>query len=180
MPLPRQEVDATTPKYLRDKYAIVGSARPPIPADRGSRRGRSVPGRSGTRSSMPGSRPATRRHAQLFGRGLDLGDVHRGDLGCRLNFYMDVVGGGRRPRRSSASRSASSRRACANRRDLPGDERVLAGAHRRHRRALGGAVAGDMLHNRAYGWQSAGQSFAPTFYAPHVRFTAPRRAGPRM
>ena len=24
-------------------------------------------------------------------------------------------------------------------------------------------VSGDMLHNRAYGWQSAGQSFAPTF-----------------
>ena len=24
-------------------------------------------------------------------------------------------------------------------------------------------VTGDMLHNRAYGWQSAGQSFAPTF-----------------
>ena len=24
MPLPRQEVDATTPKYLRDKFAIVG------------------------------------------------------------------------------------------------------------------------------------------------------------
>ena len=24
-------------------------------------------------------------------------------------------------------------------------------------------VGGDMLHNRAYGWQSAGQSFAPTF-----------------
>ena len=24
MPLPRQEVDGTTPKYLRDKYAIVG------------------------------------------------------------------------------------------------------------------------------------------------------------
>src|SRR5947209_14852815 len=24
MPLPRQEVDATTPKFLRDKYAIVG------------------------------------------------------------------------------------------------------------------------------------------------------------
>src|SRR5205823_12158208 len=24
MPLPRQDVDGTTPKYLRDKYAIVG------------------------------------------------------------------------------------------------------------------------------------------------------------
>ena len=24
-------------------------------------------------------------------------------------------------------------------------------------------VGGDMLHNRAYGWQSAGQNFAPTF-----------------
>jgi hypothetical protein len=24
MPLPREDVDATTPKFLRDKYAIVG------------------------------------------------------------------------------------------------------------------------------------------------------------
>jgi hypothetical protein len=24
MPLPREDVDATTPKFLRDKYAVVG------------------------------------------------------------------------------------------------------------------------------------------------------------
>ena len=38
------------------------------------------------------------------------------------------------------------------------------GAHRRHRRARRGAGArATTLHSRAYGWQSAGQMFAPTF-----------------
>jgi hypothetical protein len=27
MPLPREDVDATTPKFLRDKYAVVGVPR---------------------------------------------------------------------------------------------------------------------------------------------------------
>src|SRR6185312_2443703 len=48
-----------------------------------------------------------------------------GDLGLRLNFYMDVFGG-------SGARAAA-------------------------------PVMGDALHGRAYGWQSAGQMFAPTF-----------------
>ena len=30
-------------------------------------------------------------------------------------------------------------------------------------------VNGDMLHSRAYGWQSAGQMFSPDLHAPHVR-----------
>ena len=38
------------------------------------------------------------------------------------------------------------------------------GAHRRHRRARRRRrSSGDMLHSRAYGWQSAGQMFSPTF-----------------
>jgi len=34
MPLPREDVDATTPKFLRDKYAVVGVGETPIPAAR--------------------------------------------------------------------------------------------------------------------------------------------------
>src|SRR5260370_1101154 len=71
MPLPRQEVDATTPKYLRDKYAIVGV---------------------GEATYTRGSNKTTRALGSWAGR-----------------------------------------------------------------------VAGDMLQNRAYGWQSAGKNFAPSF-----------------
>jgi len=49
------------------------------------------------------------------------------------------------------------------------DERLFADPHRRHRRTLAAPVGGDMLHNRAYGWQSAGQELRTDLYAPHVR-----------
>ena len=53
---------------------------------------------------------------------------------------------------------------CKTRRDLPRDERLLARCASAAPGARSAApVSGDMLHNRAYGWQSAGQSFAPTF-----------------
>ena len=47
--------------------------------------------------------------------------------------------------------------------DLPRHERLLPGAHRRHGARSAVPVSGEMLHNRAYGWQSAGQMFSPTF-----------------
>src|SRR6266446_9430889 len=89
------ETDATSPKYLRDKYAIVGV---------------------GETAYMRGSGMTTRalgawavRNA-IEDAGLKPGDVDgmlsyqsgdstfstfiAGDLGIRLNFYMDVFGGG--------------------------------------------------------------------------------------
>src|SRR5216684_3557544 len=67
MPLPRQEVDATTPKYLRDKNAILEAGLKPSDID-------GMLDYSGGDSTS-----AT---------------FISGDLGMRLNFYMDVVGGG--------------------------------------------------------------------------------------
>ena len=95
MPLPREDVEATTPKFLRDKYAIVGV---------------------GETSYMRGSDKSTRALASIAVRnamvdaGLKPSEIDgmlsyqfndsvfspfvAGDLGIRLNFYMDVFGGG--------------------------------------------------------------------------------------
>jgi len=117
MPLPRQEVDATTPKYLRDKYAIVGVGETTY--TRGSGRTTRALGTWAVRNAMldAGLKPSD-IDGMLSYQGGDStsGTFISGDLGMRLNFYMDVMGGG-----SST-------------------EALI-----------------------AYGWQSAGQSFAPTF-----------------
>src|SRR2546429_2008387 len=95
MPLPREDVEATTPKFLRDKYAIVGV---------------------GETDYMRGSDKSTRALASIAVRnamadaGLKASEIDgmlsyqfndsvfstfiAGDLGIRLNFYMDVFGGG--------------------------------------------------------------------------------------
>src|SRR5436309_13293732 len=84
------------------------------------------------------------------------------DLGMRLNFYMDVVGGG-----SSTEAlvglaigviEAGLCKTVAIFRAMNGFSQVRIGGTGARSAA---PVSGDMLHNRAYGWQSAGQSFAP-------------------
>src|SRR5437660_10561373 len=94
VPLP-SDIDTTSPKYLRDKYAIVGV---------------------GETEYMRGSGKTTRALATWAVRnaiedaGLEPADIDgmlsyqsgdsvfspfvAGDLGIRLNFYMDVFGGG--------------------------------------------------------------------------------------
>jgi hypothetical protein len=93
MPLPREDVDATTPKFLRDKYAVVGET-----------------------AYTRGSNMTTRAlatiavHSAMLDAGLKASEIDgmlsyqsndsvfspfvAGDLGIRLNFYMDVFGGG--------------------------------------------------------------------------------------
>ncbi|MBN8988982.1 MAG: hypothetical protein J0H42_12095 [Rhizobiales bacterium] len=87
-----------------------------------------------------------------------------GDLGIRLNFYMDVFGGG-----SSIEAligiaigviEAGMCKTVVIFRSMNGFSQVRIGGT--GARAVA-PVAGDMLHSRAYGWQSAGQSFAPSF-----------------
>src|SRR5215471_6624676 len=87
-----------------------------------------------------------------------------GDLGIRLNFYMDVFGGG-----SSTEAligiaigviEAGLCKTVVIFRSMNGFSQVRIGGTG-VRSAI--PVSGDMLHSRAYGWQSAGQMFAPTF-----------------
>src|SRR3974377_2616582 len=95
MPLPRQEVDATTPKYLRDKYAIVGVGETTYTRGSGG-----TTGAVGTWAVRNAMLDAGLKHADIDGmlsyQGGDStsGTFISGDLGIRLNFYMDVMGGG--------------------------------------------------------------------------------------
>src|SRR6516225_5001820 len=87
-----------------------------------------------------------------------------GDLGIRLNFYMDVFGGG------SSSEAligmamgvieAGMCRTVVIFRAMNGYSQVRIGGTGA-RSAV--PISGEMLHNRAYGWQSAGQLFSLTF-----------------
>jgi acetyl-CoA acetyltransferase len=87
-----------------------------------------------------------------------------GDLGIRLNFYMDVHGGG-----SSTEAligiaigviEAGMCKAVVIFRSMNGYSQVRIGGTGA-RSAV--PVSGDQIHSRGYGWQAAGQMFAPTF-----------------
>src|SRR5215468_8034086 len=163
--MPQSDIDATTPKYLRNKYALVGV---------------------GETTYRRGSQESTRNLATwainnaLEDAGLEAPDIDgmlsysgndstmspfvAGDLGIRLNFYMDVHGGG------SSSEAligiamgvieAGMCKTVAIFRSMNGYTQVRIGGTGA-RSAV--PVTSDMLHSRAYGWQSAGQMFSPTF-----------------
>src|ERR1700686_1753419 len=165
MPLPRQEVDATTPKYLRDKYAIVGVGETTY--TRGSDKTTRALGTWAVRNAIldAGLKP-TDIDGMLDYSGGDSTSATfiSGDLGMRLNFYMDVVGGG-----SSTEAlvgiavgviEAGLCKTVAIFRSMNGFSQIRIGGTGARSAA---PVAGDMIHSRAYGWQSAGQMFAPTF-----------------
>ncbi|MDH4146932.1 MAG: hypothetical protein OEY23_17380 [Acidimicrobiia bacterium] len=158
-------MDGTTARYLRGKYAIVGV---------------------GETSYRRGSNETTRNLATwavtnaLADAGLEPGDVDgmlsysgndstfstfvAGDVGIRLNFYMDCFGGG-----SSTEAligiaigviEAGMCSTVAIFRSMNGFTQVRIGGTGARAAA---PIGGDALHGRAYGWQSAGQMFAPAF-----------------
>ena len=159
------DVDATSPKHLADKYAIVGV-------------GETAYLRGGGRTTRAMATEAIAN--AMADAGLTMDDVDgmlsysggdstfapfvAGDLGIRLNFYMDVFGGG-----SSTEAlvgiaigviEAGMCNTVAIFRSMNGYSQVRIGGTGA-RSAV--PVKGDEIHSRAYGWQSAGQMFAPTF-----------------
>ena len=87
-----------------------------------------------------------------------------GDLGIRLNFYMDCQGGGSSTEALvGLAMGAFETGLCHSVvifRAMNGYSQVrIGGTGRRARAPLGG----DRLHTAPYGWFSAGQTFAPTF-----------------
>ena len=159
------DIDGTTPAFLRNKYAIAGI---------------------GETTYRRGSNETTRNLATwamgnaLDDAGLDASDVDgmlsytgndstsspmvAGDLGIRLNFYMDCLGGG-----SSTEAlvgiaigviEAGMCKTVAIFRSMNGFSQVRIGGTGARAAA---PITGDGLHGRTYGWSSAGQWFAPTF-----------------
>ena len=165
MPLPREDVEATTPKFLRDKYAIVGVGETPYMrgSDKSTRALASIAVRNamvdaGLKPSEIDGMLSYQFNDSVFS------PFVAGDLGIRLNFYMDVFGGG-----SSTEAligiaigviEAGMCKTVVIFRSMNGFSQVRIGGTG-VRSAV--PVSGDMLHSRAYGWQSAGQMFAPTF-----------------
>ena len=161
----QSDIDATTPKYLRNKYAIVGV---------------------GETTYRRGSQESTRNLATwainnaLDDAGLEAADVDgmlsysgndsimspfvAGDLGIRLNFYMDVHGGGSSTEAligiAMGVMEAGMCKAVVIFRSMNGYTQVRIGGTGARSAA---PISGDQVHARAYGWQSAGQMFAPTF-----------------
>jgi acetyl-CoA acetyltransferase len=165
MPLPTTEVDATTPKYLRDKYAIVGVGETTY--TRGSGKTTRALGTWAVRNAiLDAGLKASDIDGMLSYSGGDSTSATfiAGDLGIRLNFYMDVVGGGSSTEALVGIAIGLIEAGCCKTvaifRSMNGYSQVRIGGTGARSAA---PVGGDMLHNRAYGWQSAGQSFAPTF-----------------
>ena len=159
------ETDTTSPKYLRDKYAIVGVGETTYT------RGSGVTTRAlGTWAVRNAIEDAGLKASDIDGMlSYQSGDSTfstfiAGDLGLRLNFYMDVFGGGSSTEAlvgmAIGLMEAGMCKAVVIFRAMNGFSQVRIGGTGARAAA---PVSGDALHMRAYGWQSAGQMFAPTF-----------------
>jgi acetyl-CoA acetyltransferase len=164
MPLPA-DTDATTPKHLRDKYAIVGVGETTY--TRGAGKTTRALGTWAVRNAIEdaGLKPSDIDGMLSYQMGDSTpGPFIAGDLGIRLNFYTDIFGGG-----SSTEAligiaigviEAGMCKAVVIFRAMNGYSQVRIGGTGARSAA---PVTGDMLHSRAYGWQSAGQMFSFTF-----------------
>src|SRR6204780_1005584 len=165
MPLPREEVEATTPKFLRDKYAVVGIGETAY--TRGSNMTTRALATSAVRNAMlDAGLKASEIDGMLSYQSNDstFSPFVAGDLGIRLNFYMDVFGGGSSTEAlvgiAMGVIEAGMCKVGVIFRAMNGYSQVRIGGTGVRAAA---PVSGDMLHSRAYGWQSAGQMFSPTF-----------------
>ncbi len=164
MPLPA-DTDATTPKYLRDKYAIVGVGETAYM--RGSGMTTRALGTWALRNAIAdaGIKPSEiDGMLDYSGNDSTSATFIAGDLGIRLNFYMDCIGGGSSTEAligiAIGIMEAGLCKCVAIFRSMNGYSQVRIGGTGA-RSAV--PISGDALHSRAYGWQSAGQMFAPTF-----------------
>jgi acetyl-CoA acetyltransferase len=163
MPLP--ETDTSTPKYLRDKYAIVGVGETTY--TRGSDKTTRALGTWAVRNALAdaGLKPSDVDGMMSYQSGDSTPSTFiAGDLGIRLNFYMDVFGGGSSTEAligmAIGVMEAGMCKAVVIFRAMNGFSQVRIGGTGARSAA---PVTGDQIHQRAYGWQSAGQMFAPTF-----------------
>jgi acetyl-CoA acetyltransferase len=159
------DTDTTSPKYLRDKYAVVGVGETTY--TRGSGKTTRALATWAVRNAIAdaGLKPSDVDGMMSYQSGdSTFAPFVAGDLGIRLNFYMDVFGGGSSTEAlvglAIGAIEAGMCKTVVIFRAMNGYSQVRIGGTGA-RSAV--PVSGDMLHSRAYGWQSAGQMFALTF-----------------
>ncbi len=161
------DTDASTAKHLADRYAIVGVGETAYMRGAGSGRSTRALGTQAVRAAIAdaGMKPGEIDGMLSYSNNDSTPATFiAGDLGIRLDFYMDVYGGG-----SSTEAligiaigviEAGMCRSVVIFRAMNGYSQVRIGGTGA-RSAV--PITGDAVHSRAYGWQSAGQMFAPTF-----------------
>ncbi len=159
------EIDTTADKYLRDKYAIIGIGETTY--TRGSGMTTRALGTWAIKNAMDDAGiPAAEIDGMMSYSGNDstASPMLAGDLGIRLNFYMDVQGGG------SSSEALIGLAIGAIEAGMCETVVIFRSMNGYSQVRIGGTgarasvpVGGDALHTAAYGWFSAGQSFSPTF-----------------
>ena len=159
------DIDTTADKYLRDKYAIIGVGETTY--TRGSGMTTRALGTWAIKNAMDDAGiPAAEIDGMMSYSGNDstASPMLAGDLGIRLNFYMDVQGGG------SSSEALIGLAIGAIEAGMCETVVIFRSMNGYSQVRIGGTgarasvpVGGDALHTVAYGWFSAGQSFSPTF-----------------
>ena len=159
------DIDTTADKYLRDKYAIIGIGETTY--TRGSGMTTRALGTWAIKNAMDDAGiPASEIDGMMSYSGNDstASPMLAGDLGIRLNFYMDVQGGG------SSSEALIGLAIGAIEAGMCETVVVFRSMNGFSQVRIGGTgarasvpVGGDALHAAAYGWFSAGQNFSPTF-----------------
>ena len=158
------EIDATSPSALRDRYAIVGVGETAYV--RGAGRTTRALATAAIRNAMA---DAGLRAADIDGMlSYSLMDAAQcpevaSDLGIRLDFYMDVWGGGSSTEAlvgiATGVIEAGMCRTVVIYRAMNGYSQLRMGGTG----WSAAPIAGDELHWKTYGWTSPAQWFAPTF-----------------
>ena len=158
------EIEATTPKFLRDKYAIIGVGETPY--TRGMGRTTRWMATQAVRNAM--------LDAGIANTGIDAmlsyqvndstpSPTVAGDLGIRLNFFMDVMGGGSSTEAlvgiAIGVLEAGMAKTAVIFRSMNGFTAVRMGGSGR----AGGGLSGGALHSAVYGITSPAQMFSHTF-----------------
>ncbi len=161
------DIDASSGRHLRGEYAIVGIGETTY--TRGSGKTTRAMGTHAIRAAIEDAGLTTDDiDGMLSYNGNDStpSPMMAGDLGIRLNFYMDCQGGGSSTEAlvgmAMGVIEAGMCKTVAIFRSMNGYSQVRIGGTG-GRAAGGGGMSGDALFSRAYGQVSAGQSFAHTF-----------------
>ena len=159
------DVDATAPKHLRDKYAIIGVGETTY--TRGSNLTTRALGTWAVKNAMDDAGiPASEVDGMMSYSNNDStpSPMIAGDLGIRLNFYMDVYGGGSSSEALIGLAIGAIEAGMCNTvvvfRSMNGYSQVRIGGTGARAAA---PVGGDAVHTAPYGWFSAGQNFSPSF-----------------
>jgi len=160
------DVDATAPKHLADQFSIVGVGETTYSRGGTFRTTRAMATEAISKAMADANMTAEDVDGMLSYSSGDstFSPFIAGDLGIRLNFYMDVFGGGSSTEAligiAMGVIEAGMCKTVAIFRSMNGFSQVRIGGTGARSTV---PVKGDELHSRAYGWQAAGQMFAPTF-----------------